>query len=101
MPVSRDDVLRTAALARIHVPADRLDVVAEELSGILAHMEVLQQVTVSATDLRDDRRMPLRDDVVHPLPLAQTRESFAPLMRDGFFLVPRLQTHDDDRSGNA
>jgi hypothetical protein len=27
--------------------------------------------------------------------LTNPRESFAPLMRDGFFLVPRLATHED------
>jgi hypothetical protein len=30
------------------------------------------------------------------IPLAVPRESFAPEMRDGFFLVPRLATHEDE-----
>jgi hypothetical protein len=29
------------------------------------------------------------------VPLAVPREAFAPEMRDGFFLVPRLATHED------
>ena len=29
------------------------------------------------------------------VPLVLPRDAFAPLMRDGFFLVPRLATHDD------
>ena len=35
-----------------------------------------------------------RPDEGPATPLDRTRESFAPLMRDGFFLVPRLATHD-------
>ena len=31
-----------------------------------------------------------------PIPLALPRESFAPEMRDGFFLVPRLETHEGE-----
>ena len=29
------------------------------------------------------------------IPLARAREEFAPEMRDGFLLVPRLATHED------
>jgi aspartyl-tRNA(Asn)/glutamyl-tRNA(Gln) amidotransferase subunit C len=39
--------------------------------------------------------MPLRADGGPPYPLAHPRETFAPEMRDGFFLVPRLSTHED------
>jgi hypothetical protein len=28
-------------------------------------------------------------------------ESFAPAMRDGFFIVPRLSTHEDPVEGGA
>ena len=39
--------------------------------------------------------MPLRDDIVAPVSLTHSREAIAPLMRDGFFLVPRLHTHGE------
>jgi aspartyl-tRNA(Asn)/glutamyl-tRNA(Gln) amidotransferase subunit C len=39
--------------------------------------------------------LPLRPDVGPPIPLARERDAFAPSMRDGFFLVPRLSTHED------
>jgi aspartyl-tRNA(Asn)/glutamyl-tRNA(Gln) amidotransferase subunit C len=98
MAVSRDDVLRTATLARLRVEPDRVDAVAAELSSILAHMEVLQQVDVSAVEPFADVSMPLREDVVAPVTLAKTREDNAPIMREGFFLVPRLVTHGDNRA---
>jgi aspartyl-tRNA(Asn)/glutamyl-tRNA(Gln) amidotransferase subunit C len=39
--------------------------------------------------------MPLRVDAGPPYPLARPPGSFAPSMRDGFFLVPRLASHED------
>jgi hypothetical protein len=32
------------------------------------------------------------------IPLARARDAFAPKMADGFFLVPRLSTHEDPES---
>ena len=94
MPVSRDDVRRVAALARIGVSEDRLDALARELDGILGHMEVLARVE-APTDLPAPAPMPLAPDEPPSVPLARPHESFAPKSRDGFFLVPRLATHDD------
>lgn len=97
MAVSLDDVRHIAALARLEVADDRLPVLAKELSGILAHMDVLQSVVIDtgATD-ESAPGMPLRADGGPQYPLAAPRESFAPAMRDGFFLVPRLATHEDE-----
>lgn len=109
MPVSRDDVLHIAVLARIGVPDGRLDALVHELNGILGHMEVLQQVPsagVAEAALLARPGMPLRPDEPGSVGLERRREEFAPLMRsrdglsapammDGFFLVPRLATHDD------
>jgi Asp-tRNA(Asn)/Glu-tRNA(Gln) amidotransferase C subunit len=39
--------------------------------------------------------MPLRDDVVAPVQLTRPLADFAPKVRDGFILVPRLATHED------
>jgi aspartyl-tRNA(Asn)/glutamyl-tRNA(Gln) amidotransferase subunit C len=109
MAVSRDDVRHIAGLARIGVPEERLDALVRELNGILAHMEALQQVESAgvldaATEARDG--MPLRADAPPCVALERPREQFAPRMRgrdgapvpammDGFFLVPRLATHED------
>jgi aspartyl/glutamyl-tRNA(Asn/Gln) amidotransferase C subunit len=108
MPVSRDDVLHIAGLARIGVPAERLDSLARELNGILAHMDALQRVqTGNAAAAADAARdgMPLGADEPPGVPLEHPREAFAPQMTrggqrvptmlDGFFRVPRLDTHDD------
>jgi aspartyl-tRNA(Asn)/glutamyl-tRNA(Gln) amidotransferase subunit C len=94
MAVSADDVRRIAALARIGVAESRIPALVRELDGILAHMEVLARVTDVAPDV-EVAGMPLAPDEPGSVPLDRPRERFAPAMRDGFFLVPRLATHDD------
>jgi aspartyl-tRNA(Asn)/glutamyl-tRNA(Gln) amidotransferase subunit C len=98
MAVSREDVLHIAQLARLGVDAERADALTRELSAILAHMEVLSQVETGGAPLTAGVGVggtPLRPDVGDPARLSATRESFAPAMRDGFFIVPRLATHED------
>ncbi|MGK2962818.1 MAG: Asp-tRNA(Asn)/Glu-tRNA(Gln) amidotransferase subunit GatC [Gemmatimonadaceae bacterium] len=98
MAVSHDDVRHVAELARLAVDAEGLDHLVAELNGILAHMEVLSGVDTG--DVEDAipkplESTPLRSDSSGPLPLEAPRESFAPSMRDGFFVVPRIASHED------
>jgi len=98
MAVSRDDVRHIARLARVGVAEERLDAIVAELNGILAHMESLQRVVSAGAseESRDAREgMPLADDVPAAVTLERAREAFAPKMQHGFFLVPRLATHED------
>jgi aspartyl-tRNA(Asn)/glutamyl-tRNA(Gln) amidotransferase subunit C len=98
MAVTEDDVRHIAALARLGLEPDRVHQLAQELNGILAHMDVMGAVDTSAIDLHaraDGKGMPLRPDGAPPVSLARDREAFAPQMREGFFLVPRLSTHED------
>lgn len=100
MPVSDRDVLHIAALARLGVDPGRLPSLVSELNGILEHMEVLTSVDGGRemSDVGESRsETPMRSDVGESsIPLAIPRETFAPEMRDGFFLVPRLATHEGD-----
>ena len=104
MPVTREDVLHIAELARLGVDAARADELTKELSAILSHMEVLRQVdtaTVPATSGVGAGGTPLRPDVGIPPLMSGTLASFAPKMRDGFFIVPRLATHEDSSESGA
>lgn len=104
MPVTREDVLHIAELARLGVDAARADELTKELSAILSHMEVLSQVdtgTVSPTAAVGAGGTPLRPDVGVPALMSGTLASFAPKMRDGFFIVPRLATHEDSSESGA
>ncbi|MEP7347255.1 MAG: Asp-tRNA(Asn)/Glu-tRNA(Gln) amidotransferase subunit GatC [Gemmatimonadaceae bacterium] len=95
-----DDVRAVAALARLGVAPDRLPALARELNGILAHMEQLSAVEIPVTGETgaSPAAMPLRPDDGVQIPMERARESFAPVMRDGFFVVPRLESHDDGGS---
>ncbi|MEI6812580.1 MAG: Asp-tRNA(Asn)/Glu-tRNA(Gln) amidotransferase subunit GatC [bacterium] len=98
MAVSKDDVRHIAGLARVGVPEERLDGLVTELNGILKHMDALERVpNTGIAEQADAARagMPLGADERTSVPLERPRDQFAPLMRDGFFLVPRLATHDD------
>jgi aspartyl-tRNA(Asn)/glutamyl-tRNA(Gln) amidotransferase subunit C len=96
--VTVDDVRRIAALARLGIDPARLPSLVAELNQILDHMEVLEAVQLPQ-DPADasvaPERAPLREDRGPQLPVAHPLESFGPQVRDGFFLVPRLATHED------
>ena len=97
MPVTHDDVRHVAELARVAVDHERLDHIVAELNGILGHMDELAQVNttdIEGTIAKPVDSTPLRSDSSGPLLLESPREEFAPSMRDGFFLVPRLATHE-------
>lgn len=98
MAVTLDDVRHVAALARLGVSEERARVIMGELNTILAHMAVLQRVDTEGLEPVvgiGAAGAPLRSDAGPAIPLARTPEDFAPAMRDGFFLVPRLATHED------
>ena len=96
MSISLDEVRHIAALARLGISHDQARAAAVELSSILEHMQVLSQVDTSdASDAIAQPAMILRRDVGPPIPLTRAPTDFAPSMRDGFFLVPRLATHED------
>lgn len=98
MAVTREDVAHIAGLARLALPDDRLTEMVEQLNAILGHMDVLQQVDTShvrTTAQEGLGELPLRPDAGPPIAMHRSREAFAPEMRDGFFLVPRLATHED------
>ena len=98
MAVTREDVLHVATLARLALDETSVPRLVSELNGILEHMEVLRKIDtggVMGAKGVGDAGMPLRADGGPPYPLAHSREQFAPEMRDGFFLVPRLSTHED------
>ncbi|HUF30704.1 MAG TPA: Asp-tRNA(Asn)/Glu-tRNA(Gln) amidotransferase subunit GatC [Gemmatimonadaceae bacterium] len=104
MPVTPDDVRHIAQLARLAVDDQRIPTLVRELNGILEHMDALAQVDTASVDPTSgvgDAGLTLREDVGPPLPLFRPLEGFAPAMRDGFLLVPRLATHvgDEDELG--
>jgi aspartyl-tRNA(Asn)/glutamyl-tRNA(Gln) amidotransferase subunit C len=99
--ISLDEVRRIAALARLGISHEQARAAAVELSSILEHMEVLSRVDTSDVARGEIAHagMILRADVGPPIPLLRAPADFAPSTRDGFFLVPRLETHEDREPG--
>jgi len=99
--ISLDEVRHIAALARLGITHEQARAAAVELSSILEHMEVLSHVDTNGVDVDAvvHPGMILRRDIGPPIPLLRAPDKFAPSMRDGFFLVPRLATHEDPEPG--
>jgi len=96
--VSVDDVRHVAMLARLGITDERARELTRELNTILEHMSVLQKVTThGAAEVGGigAAGMPLAKDDGPAAPLDERPEQFAPEMRAGFFIVPRLSTHED------
>jgi len=67
-------------------------------------MEVLSQVDTTAVSLAagiGTGGTPLRPDVGVAGVSSAALASIAPAMRDGFFIVPRLATHEDSNQSGA
>ena len=98
MAVTVEHLRHIAALARLGLDEARVPTLLAELNTILAHMEVLARADtakVQAVGGVGAEGQPLRKDAGPQYPLARSRDLFAPAMRDDFFLVPRLATHED------
>ena len=97
MSVTNDEVRKVADLARLAVAEERLPALVAELNGILRHMDVLSKVKTGGSLPAEGvgaSGTPLRSDESRPTPLERPIADFAPAMRDGFLLVPRLATHE-------
>lgn len=98
MSVTIDDVKHVARLARLGMTDTRAAELVVELNHILGHMSVLAKVDtrgVAEAAGVGAAGMPLRVDSGPPIPLARALDDFAPLVRDGLILVPRLASHED------
>jgi len=98
MAVTRDDVRHVASLARLGLTADALTAYVGELNTILEHMDVLSRVDTEDVEPVGGvgaAGAPLRSDENKPIELARPIADFAPKSKDGFFLVPRLSSHEE------
>ena len=94
MPLTRDQVRHVAMLARLGLEPGDEDFYAQQLSGILAHIDRLQEVDTE--DIPPTAQVveivnPLRDDEPRPGLTQADALSNAPAAVDGFFRVPSIQ----------
>lgn len=96
MAVSRDDVLRVAALARLRLEPAEVERFTAQLNSILDHIGALGRAQGAAPRAGEpaDWPAPQRDDSGAPDALAFPPAHLAPAWEDGFFAVPRLPALD-------
>lgn len=102
MSVTRNDVKHIAELARLSVSEEDAEGLVLQLNDILVHMDALSAVDTDGVTPASGvgaGGTPLRQDNGNAVPLQNPISSFAPEFKDGFFLVPRLATHETSEEG--
>jgi aspartyl-tRNA(Asn)/glutamyl-tRNA(Gln) amidotransferase subunit C len=94
MPLSRDEVRHVAMLARLALEPGDEEFYTEQLSGILTHIDRLQELDTDAippTAQVVEVANTLREDVPRPCLSQEDALANAPAAVDGFFRVPSIQ----------
>jgi aspartyl-tRNA(Asn)/glutamyl-tRNA(Gln) amidotransferase subunit C len=94
MPLSDEEVRHIAMLARIGLEPGDVEFYAEQLSGILAHIDRLKELDTEAippTAQVVEVANTLREDVPRPGLSQEEALANAPAAVDGFFRVPAIQ----------
>ncbi|MEM7328433.1 MAG: Asp-tRNA(Asn)/Glu-tRNA(Gln) amidotransferase subunit GatC [Pseudomonadota bacterium] len=92
MSVTKDDVRKVARLSRIAVPEDKLETLAEELSGIMGWIEQLNEVDIDGVAPMTSvvaATLPMREDKVTDGGIQDQVLANAPKSDEGFFVVPK------------
>lgn len=94
MTLSREQVRHVADLARLGLEAGEEEFYAEQLSGILAHIDRLQELdteSIPPTAQVVAVENPLRDDVARSCLPQELALANAPAAQDGYFKVRAIQ----------
>src|ERR1700694_5113503 len=94
MSLTRDQVRHVAMLARLGLEPGDEDFYAQQLSGILGHIDRLQELNtddIPPTAQVVEVANTLREDVPRPCLTQEEVLANAPAAVDGFFRVPAIQ----------
>ncbi len=105
MSVDRDEVLRIAGLARLHLGDDELERMTGDLNSILRYVDALGELEDEAAPGEEERaegRRPTRgSEETGAVPGRLDPSKLAPSFMDGFFVVPPPPgLHVDDGGGS-
>jgi aspartyl-tRNA(Asn)/glutamyl-tRNA(Gln) amidotransferase subunit C len=92
MSVTKDDVRKIARLSRIAVPEEKMDELAQDLSGIMGWIEQLNEVDIEGVEPMTSvvaAKLPMREDVVTDGNIQDQVLANAPKSEEGFFVVPK------------
>jgi aspartyl-tRNA(Asn)/glutamyl-tRNA(Gln) amidotransferase subunit C len=98
MSIGLEEVLHVAKLAELAVREDELRRLVEQMSRIVDYVATLDEVPTDV-EVEPFRAGPesasLREDVESTIPLARPPSALAPEFKEGFFLVPRHGSMED------
>jgi len=93
MSVDKDTVRRIAKLARLALDEGRVEPMAQELNGIMAWAEQLNEVDIASVAPMTsvvEQKLKMRDDIVTDGGEADALMANAPGGEDHFFVVPKV-----------
>jgi len=93
MSVDKDTVRRIAKLARLALDEGRVEPMAQELNGIMAWAEQLNEVDIAGVAPMTsvvEQKLKMRDDIVTDGGEADALMANAPGGEDHFFVVPKV-----------
>ena len=90
MPISRDEVLHVARLARLELSEEELESAVRDLGRVLEYVERLGDPENPAEELTAERNTPLREDVARSGLSADEATGSAPQATGGLFKVPAV-----------
>jgi aspartyl-tRNA(Asn)/glutamyl-tRNA(Gln) amidotransferase subunit C len=94
VPLSKDEVRHVAMLARLGIEPGDEEFYADQLSGILEHIDRLQELDtgdIPPTAQVVEIASRLREDEPRPCLTQEEALANAPAVVDGFFRVPSIQ----------
>jgi len=96
MAITREEVLKTAALAHLELTPEEADLFTEQLSGIIEYVDQLKELDtsdvppMSHSTLGEHTERSWREDVVRPSLGADAATAGAPEPQLGYFKVPTV-----------
>ncbi len=93
MKISRSEVEKVAALARLELSEDEVERLTEDLSSILSYiakLEELDTANIEPTSHVVTMKTPYREDVVTNQPSTDDAMANAPQSDDNYFVVPSI-----------
>ena len=96
MKISEQEIHRVAELANLELTAEETAQLAHDLSGILTHIDKLNQLDTAGVEPMahvaqpDDETASLRDDIERPSLSNEDALANAPLAGSGYFKVPKV-----------